>query len=160
LLESKVIKNHLKLQKIVSGLRLQGKKIIFTNGCFDILHYGHVKYLEDSKKKGDILIVAINSDASIKSIKGNKRPITQEKDRLRIIAGLQSVDYVTIFDDDTPIKLIMLLKPDILIKGADWKKNKIVGSGFVLKHGGKIYSVNLIPGRSTTSLINKIAKSF
>ncbi len=160
MLEPKIIKRHLRLQRIVSGLRLKGKKIIFTNGCFDILHYGHVKYLEDAKKKGDVLIVAINSDASIKSIKGNKRPITQEGDRLRIIAGLQSVDYVTIFDDDTPIKLIKLLKPDILVKGSDWKKNKIVGSEFVLKQGGKIYSINLIPGRSTTSLINKLAKSF
>ena len=125
------IKNAAELKKIASGLKAKGKKIVFTNGCFDLLHYGHVKYLEDAKKKGDILIVGLNSDASVKRIKGGNRPILTQKDRIRVVAGLESVDYAVLFKEDTPLKLIKSIKPDILAKGADWNKKTIVGADFV-----------------------------
>ncbi|MDD2688820.1 MAG: D-glycero-beta-D-manno-heptose 1-phosphate adenylyltransferase [Candidatus Omnitrophica bacterium] len=146
------------LRKIISRLKCEGKRIVFTNGCFDLLHYGHVKYLADAKKKGDILIVAINSDASVKRIKGDKRPIINEKDRLKTVASLVSVDYVVLFKEDTPLKLIKLLRPDILVKGADWSKNNIVGKDYVLSYGGRVSTVRLVKGYSTTLLIKKIKK--
>jgi len=148
------------LKKIVAQLKRKGKKIVFTNGCFDILHYGHAKYLEDCKKNGDILIVGINNDASVRRIKGDKRPVVNEKDRISLIAALESVDYALLFGEDTPIKVIKSLEPDVLIKGADWKKGCIVGEDLVLGLGGKVKRIRLIKGRSTTKLINKIAKIF
>lgn len=154
------IKSLKELKKILAGLRAKGKKIVFTNGCFDILHYGHAKYLQDAKKKGDILVVAINSDASVKRIKESKRPIVGETDRLGVIAALESVDYAVLFKEDTPLKVITSLKPDILVKGADWKKNNIVGSDIVSGYGGKVVRIKLMPGRSTTNLIKKIVKNF
>lgn len=158
-LETK-IKNTPELRKIISRLKNKGKKIVFTNGCFDLLHYGHVSYLEEAKRKGDILVVALNSDRSVKRIKGKNRPLVNEKDRLRIVAALESVDYVTLFKEDTPIKAITSLKPDILVKGADWNKNNIVGSSFVLSCGGRVSTIKKAFGRSTTRLIKKIAKAF
>ena len=158
-LEAK-IKTPKELKKIISRLKKIGKKVVFTNGCFDLLHYGHVKYLQEAKRKGDILVVAINSDASLKRIKGNKRPIVNEKDRLRIVAGLESVDYVVLFKEETPFKTIRLLKPDILVKGADWDRNDIVGSNYVLSYGGRVSTIELVKDRSTTSLIKKIAREF
>jgi len=154
------IKSQDSLKKIIAGLQKKGKKIVFTNGCFDIMHYGHAKYLEDAKKHGDILVVAVNSDASVKKIKGKNRPIVNEKDRLSLIAALESVDYTCKFSEDTPLKLIQLLKPDVLIKGADWNKNNIVGADFVKSLGGKVCTIELAAGRSTTNLIKKIAKIF
>jgi D-beta-D-heptose 7-phosphate kinase/D-beta-D-heptose 1-phosphate adenosyltransferase len=154
------IKNLAELKKIVSGLKSRHKKIVFTNGCFDLLHYGHIKYLEDAKRKGDILVVGVNSDQSLRRIKGNKRPILSEKDRLGIIAALGSVDYVNLFNQDTPIEIIKALKPDVLIKGSDWNIKTIVGADFVLSYGGRVSTVKLIPGRSTTSLIKTIAQRF
>lgn len=154
------IKNLKELKKIVANLKSRGKKIVFTNGCFDLLHYGHIKYLEDAKRKGDILAVAVNSDTSVKRIKGGGRPIVNQNDRLRIIAALENVDYVVLFNESTPLKAIKLLKPDVLVKGADWNKNNIVGSDFVLSYGGKVSVIRLAKGRSTTNLINKIAKIF
>lgn len=159
LLEAK-IKNLNELKKITARLKAQGKKIVFTNGCFDLPHYGHVKYLEDAKRKGDILVVAINSDTSIKTIKGNKRPIINQKDRLRIVAALESVDYVALFKETTPLRLIRLLKPDILVKGADWNKDNIVGSDFALSYGGRVSTIKFVKGRSTTNLIKKIAQIY
>jgi len=156
----KKIKKISELKDISSGLKRKSKKIVFTNGCFDLLHYGHVQYLQEAKEKGDILIVGINSDASVKKIKGTKRPIICEKDRLRTIAGLESVDFVTLFDEDTPLRLIKELKPDILIKGADWQKKDIVGNKTVCEYGGKVMTIKLAEGRSTTDLIKKIAKLF
>lgn len=141
-------------------LKNKGAKVVFTNGCFDLLHYGHVKYLQEAKNKGDILIVAINSDASVRRIKGNSRPIIREKDRLRIVAALESVDYVVLFGEDSPLKVIRTLEPDILIKGADWQKLKIVGADFVIGGGGRVATLKLAKGRSTTNLIKKIAKGF
>ncbi len=152
------IKTPQELQKIISRLKYKGKRIVFTNGCFDLLHYGHVKYLADAKKKGDILIVALNSDASVKRIKGDKRPIINEQDRLRTIAALESVDYAVLFKEDTPLKLIKLLKPDMLVKGADWNKDNIVGAQFLSSYGGKVSTIKLIRGRSSTLLLKKIKK--
>jgi len=154
------IKSPRELKKILSRLKTQGKRIVFTNGCFDILHYGHIRYLEAAKRRGDILIVALNSDSSVKRIKGQNRPIINEGDRLTTIAALESVDYVTLFGEDTPLKLIKLLKPDVLIKGADWNKKNIVGADFVATYGGKVETVKLSLGRSTTKIIKKIAETF
>ncbi len=154
------IKSIIQLRRIIVKLKKQGKRIVFTNGCYDLLHLGHVKYLEDAKKNGDTLVVAVNSDASVRRIKGSKRPLVKEPDRLRIIAGLESVDYVIRFNADTPIGIIKSLRPDVLIKGADWGRKQIVGAKFVLGYGGRVKRIKLIPGRSTSSLIHKIAKIF
>ena len=148
------------LEKIAESLRKRGKRVVFTNGCFDILHYGHAKYLEEAKSKGDVLIVGINSDSSIRRIKGPRRPVIKEHDRLRLISALESVDYAVLFSGDTPIRLIRSIKPDILIKGSDWDKAGIVGADFVSSYGGKVETVRLLNGRSTTNLIKKIAKNF
>jgi len=152
------IKSLQELRKIILRLKSQGKKIVFTNGCFDLLHYGHAKYLEEAKKKGDMLVVAVNSDASVRRIKGKQRPIIRESNRLKLVAALESVDYAVLFDENTPLKTIKLLHPDILAKGSDWKKEDIVGGNFVLGYGGKIITIKLIRGLSSTALINKIAE--
>lgn len=154
------IKNLNSLKKIILKLKKRGRKIVFTNGCFDLLHYGHVKYLEDAKSKGDILVVAINSDASVRKIKGKKRPIMAQEDRLSLIAALESVDYAVLFNEETPLKVIKELRPDVLVKGADWGRKQIVGSDTVLSYGGKVSTIKLAKGRSTTNLIKKIAKIF
>ena len=148
------------LKKILLRLKAKGKKIVFTNGCFDLLHYGHVKYLEDAKKAGDILVVALNSDASVRKIKGKKRPIVKLADRARVVAGLESVDFVTIFKEATPLELIKLLKPDILVKGSDWKKADIVGADILKRYGGEVSTIRFIKGCSTTKLIKKIAQDY
>jgi len=145
------------LIKIVSGLKRKGKRIVFTNGCFDILHSGHVQYLEKAKSRGDILIVAVNTDASIRKIKGKSRPINNQTDRTKVLAALSCVDYVTLFAQDTPLSVIQKLKPDILIKGADWSKEKIAGADFVSGYGGIVATIELLKGRSTTNIIDKIA---
>lgn len=154
------IKNINALSRIVLRLKRKGKSIVFTNGCFDILHYGHAKYLEDAKKKGDCLIVAVNSDASMRRIKGPARPLVKARDRASLIAALASVDYVIIFNESTPFNLIKGIRPDVLIKGSDWKKADIVGADLVHSYGGKILTIPLVEGRSTTNLIKKIAARF
>jgi rfaE bifunctional protein nucleotidyltransferase chain/domain len=148
------------LEKIIAGLKKNGKRIVFTNGCFDLLHYGHARYLEESKRKGDILIVGVNSDASVRKIKGCRRPIVAQKDRMSLVAALESVDYVVSFDEETPINLIKLIIPDMLVKGADWEKNNIAGGSFLNSRGGKTVTVKLVKGRSTTNLIKKIAENY
>jgi rfaE bifunctional protein nucleotidyltransferase chain/domain len=148
------------LKKTISLLKRKGKKIVFTNGCFDLLHYGHIKYLEHAKAKGDILIVAINSDDSVKRIKGDKRPLVSEFDRARVIASLACVDYVVIFVQDTPFEVIAALRPDVLIKGSDWAKQDIVGADIVKSDGGKVLTVKLAKGRSTTNLIRAIVETY
>jgi len=158
LLEQK-IKSPAALKRAVSLLKKSGKTVVFTNGCFDLLHYGHVKYLEVARKNGDLLVVAINSDASVRRIKGRGRPLVSQTDRIRIIAGLESVDYVTVFAEDTPLRIIKLLKPDILVKGSDWNKTSIVGRDIVSGYGGKVLTVKLMQGRSTTKLIKKIVQT-
>ncbi len=143
------------LSTVLESYRIQHKKIAFTNGCFDLLHVGHIRYLEQAKKLADILIVGINSDFSVKILKGPSRPIQNESDRAEILASLKSVDHTIIFDDETPLKLIELIRPDFLVKGGDWKINQIVGSEFVLSIGGIVKSLQFIDGRSTTSIIEK-----
>jgi len=145
---------------LCDNLRSQGKKIIFTNGCFDILHSGHIQYLEQAKALGDILFLGLNSDDSVRRIKGSPRPIVSEEERAFVVAGLQSVDFVVIFEQDTPYELIRLLKPDILVKGGDWKPEDIVGSDIVQGYGGRVLSLPYLEGISTTELFFKIAAAF
>ena len=144
----------------IRRLKQLGKRIVFTNGCFDILHYGHVKYLQDARNYGDYLVVAVNSDSSIKKIKAKNRPVIGQSDRLKTVAALSSVDFVILFNQDNPLHLIKALKPDILIKGADWSKQKIIGADFVGSYGGKVLTVNLVKGRSTSAIIEKIVRDF
>jgi rfaE bifunctional protein nucleotidyltransferase chain/domain len=148
------------LKSIRSQLKKDKKRVVFTNGVFDILHRGHLEYLIESKTLGDILIVGINSDASVKRIKGEGRPIVHEQDRAFLVANLSPVDYVCLFNEDTPYNLISVLIPDILIKGADWKTNDIVGKDIVEKAGGIVKTITLTPGRSTTSIINRVINRF
>ena len=149
------IKTLANLQEIILKLKNQGKQIVFTNGCFDILHLGHLKILKEAKKKGDILIVGVNSDFSIKKIKGKKRPILNEKTRTHILESIEFVDYVILFKEETPYKLIKTLKPDILVKGGDWIESEIIGGEFVKK----VCRVKIYPGYSTTDIIDRIKKS-
>lgn len=146
------------LKKEVARLKRQGKRIVFTNGCFDILHYGHARYLHDARNKGDILIVAVNSDSSVRKIKGKGRPIVGEDYRLKLLSALESIDYLVLFKETTPLSVITEIKPDILVKGADWRKGKIAGSDFVNSYGGKVLTIKLVKGLSTTNLIKKIVK--
>ena len=133
-------------------------RVVFTNGCFDILHVGHARYLKDAKALGDILVVGANSDASVKRIKGPERPIQNENDRAELLAFLGCVDFVTLFEEDTPRELIEKIAPDVLVKGGDWPVEKIEGSKFVLARGGEVKSLPFHPGHSTTSLIERIDK--
>ncbi|MBU1125337.1 MAG: D-glycero-beta-D-manno-heptose 1-phosphate adenylyltransferase [Candidatus Omnitrophica bacterium] len=149
-----------RLKKVIAFLQKKGARIVFTNGCFDILHYGHASYLEHAKRKGDILVVAVNSDSSIKKIKGPHRPVNPQQNRLRMVAALESVDYVTVFSQVTPLEVIKLLKPTILVKGADWDKQKIVGKEEVERTGGKVCSIPLVQGLSTTNLLKKISDAY
>lgn len=134
----------------------RGKKVVFTNGCFDIIHSGHVHYLKEAKSLGDILFVGLNSDASVKRLKGETRPVNDQGERKYILENLKCVDFVEIFNEDTPYELIKEVSPDILVKGGDWTPDKIVGSDLVLAKGGKVLSLKFIEGRSTTEIIKKI----
>ncbi|MDZ4121686.1 MAG: D-glycero-beta-D-manno-heptose 1-phosphate adenylyltransferase [Candidatus Cloacimonadaceae bacterium] len=150
------IKTWNQLSDLCQTMQNQGLKIVFSNGCFDVLHCGHVQYLEEARACGDVLIVGLNSDESVKRLKGNSRPINSETDRLIVIAGLESVDYVTLFAEDTPYQLIKLLQPDVLVKGGDWKPEDIVGSDIVLANGGLIKSLGFTEGKSSTAIINAL----
>jgi len=140
-------------QKLIE--KSKNKKIVFTNGCFDILHRGHVTYLNEAKNLGDILIVGVNSDESVKRLKGPSRPINSEVDRAFVLSGLKSVDGVEIFTQDTPLELIKALRPNVLVKGGDWKIDQIVGASEVLSWGGEVLSLNFVNGFSTTSIIER-----
>ena len=144
------------LSKLFSRLRANGKRIVFTNGCFDILHAGHVDYLSRAKRLGDILVVGLNSDSSVKKIKGKSRPVNKERDRAKVLSFLYCVDYISIFSEPTPERLIKELKPDILVKGGDWKIKDIAGGRFVMSYGGKVKRIPFVKGYSTTALIKKI----
>ncbi len=139
----------------MAQLKRQRKTIAFTNGCFDILHFGHVRYLE-AAKKSRVLVVAINSDGSVRKIKGDQRPIVPQKERASLIAALECVDYVTIFNEPTPFKVIAALRPDVLIKGADWKGKEVVGADFVKSYGGRVEFIRYVKGFSTTKIIESI----
>ncbi|MEK6647343.1 MAG: D-glycero-beta-D-manno-heptose 1-phosphate adenylyltransferase [Candidatus Firestonebacteria bacterium] len=147
-----------KLKKIIGFERQKGKKVVFTNGCFDLLHIGHIRYLKAAKKLADILIVAINSDSSIKKIKGELRPVYPEKERAEILSAFSFVDYIVIFAESDPIKVVSELKPDVLIKGGDWSIDKVLGKDIVESYGGKVMTIPMIKGYSTTNLIKKIVK--
>ncbi len=150
------IKNPKELKKIIEGLKKEKKRVVFTNGCFDILHYGHVSYLERAKKLADILIVAINSDNSVKRLKGKQRPVVKLQNRMNVLAALESVDFVTFFSQDTPLELIKFLEPHILVKGGDWNRNKIIARDVVESYGGKVVTMPYIKGQSTTKIIKKL----
>jgi rfaE bifunctional protein nucleotidyltransferase chain/domain len=134
----------------------KGKRIVFTNGCFDILHRGHVTYLAEAKKLGDLLVLGVNSDASVKRLKGPERPINNEEDRRYVLSQLKSVDFAEIFTEDTPLNLILKVKPQVLVKGGDWKIDQIVGGKEVVANGGEVFSLQFVDGYSTTSVIHKI----
>jgi len=144
------------LKDKIDQLRKEGKKIVFTNGCFDILHAGHTRYLREAKRSGDILILALNSDESVRTLKGDKRPLIPEAERADVVASLESVDFVTIFHELTPLALIEFLKPDVLIKGGDWEEENVVGRESLKRWGGRVVIIPEIKGSSTTHIIEKI----
>lgn len=144
------------LQEVVKKLKNDNKKIVVTNGCFDILHAGHVRYLKESKKYGDVLIVGLNSDSSVKALKGPERPINNEMDRAEVLSGLESVDYVVLFSEKSPVKLLDTIKPDIYTKGADYTVETLPEADIVMKNGGEIKFIKLVEGKSTTKIIDKI----
>lgn len=148
-----------KIDAVCSRLKKDSKVIIFTNGCFDIVHAGHIDYMNKAKKLGDILIVGVNSDNSVRRIKGDTRPIVDLDNRLRLLQGLSVIDYLCVFDDDTPLELIKKVRPDILVKGEDWKDKGVVGEDFVKTYGGRVELIRLLPGISTSIIIEKILKT-
>ncbi|NTW06841.1 MAG: D-glycero-beta-D-manno-heptose 1-phosphate adenylyltransferase [Syntrophaceae bacterium] len=148
------------LKEKLDALRKEGKKIAFTNGCFDILHVGHVRYLREAKKTADVLVLALNSDSSVRSIKGEKRPLVAEEERAEILAALEFIDFVTIFEELTPQELITYLRPDVLIKGGDWPEDKVVGRDDVKKWGGRVILIPEVKGKSTTNVVEKIKEVY
>jgi len=142
------------------SLRDENKNLVFTNGVFDILHHGHVSYLKEARNLGDALIIGVNADTSVKRLKGEKRPLQDESDRANILAALKSADCVVIFDDDTPLSLIEFVLPDILVKGADWNVENVVGRDVVEKNGGKVLTIPFIKGRSTTGVVEKVIERY
>ncbi|MBE7413768.1 MAG: D-glycero-beta-D-manno-heptose 1-phosphate adenylyltransferase [Deltaproteobacteria bacterium] len=145
-----------RLAKELAGARRKKKKIVFTNGCFDIIHAGHVRYLKKARSLGDVLVVGLNSDSSVRSIKGDKRPIVPCRERAEVLSALGCVDYVVVFNEDTPSKLIEAVRPDVLAKGADWAAKDIVGGDAVRKGGGRVARITLLKGRSTTNIIRRV----
>ena len=152
------IKTVQELLPLLGILRAAGKKIVLTNGCFDLIHTGHTRYLSKAKSYGDLLIVAVNSDASVRGIKGEKRPINSVADRMETLAALESVDYVVLFDEPDPHRIIAAVQPDVLVKGGVWPMETIIGRDIVEARGGKVISVGYIEGASTTGIIEKIVK--
>ena len=144
------------VQAIIAGFRREGRRVVFTNGCFDILHAGHVRYLREARQRGDALVVGLNSDASVRRLKGEERPYNELMDRAEVLAGLESVDLVVPFEDDTPVELIKLVEPDVLVKGADWKDGEVAGADFVKARGGEVEFIEFLPGRSTTGIAERI----
>jgi D-beta-D-heptose 7-phosphate kinase/D-beta-D-heptose 1-phosphate adenosyltransferase len=143
------------LQELIGTQAPRASQVVFTNGCFDILHAGHARYLEQARNLGDVLVVALNSDESVKRLKGSERPLNSLQDRLEVMASLEAVDWVTWFEDDTPLNLIRKIRPDFLAKGGDWQVDQIVGGADVLSWGGEVRSIPFVEGRSTTRLIEK-----
>jgi D-beta-D-heptose 7-phosphate kinase/D-beta-D-heptose 1-phosphate adenosyltransferase len=152
------IKAKKELRRIIAGLKRKGKRIVFTNGCFDLLHIGHVRYLEKAKALGDVLVVGVNSDSSVRKLKGPRRPILPEQERAEILSGLGCVDYVALFDEINPLKLITSLKPNVLVKGGDWTKEQTVGKEVVERSGGEVIILPFVKGASTSNLIETILK--
>lgn len=143
---------------LLSRQRREGKRAVFTNGCFDVLHVGHTRYLQKARSLGDILIIGLNSDASVRKLKGPGRPVNSEDARAEVLAALECVDYIVLFTEDTPQRLIRSLRPDFLVKGGDWEKSKIAGADFVQSYGGKVKTIPFVQGFSSTSTLQKIQK--
>jgi len=157
---NKNVKSIKELVEIRNTLKKENKKVVFTNGCFDILHAGHVDYITKAKEKGDILIVGVNSDSSMKRIKGESRPVVPQHERAFIISSLKPVDYVIIFEEDTPYEVITQLIPDILVKGEDWAIENIVGREIVEANGGKVETIKFVNNQSTTNIIKTVLERF
>ena len=157
-MQSKIL-NLIELKRAVEAERERGRRVVFTNGCFDILHVGHVTYLEAARGCGDLLVVGLNSDRSVRTIKGEKRPVVTESQRARVLAALSCVDYVTIFDEPDPYNLISALRPHVLVKGADWAEADIIGADVVRENGGRVERIRLEPEISTSIIIEKILKN-
>ena len=147
--------DRIKISEIVTSLKAKGKRIVFTNGCFDILHVGHVRYLKEAKALGDILILGLNSDSSVKSLKGSNRPINNESDRAEVLSSLKAIDYVVIFDEKTAENIVGEVKPDIYAKGGDYSIDTLPEAKIVAEHGGKTVLLQLVDGKSSTNIINK-----
>ncbi len=154
------IKTLEEIVRIRGLMRAQHKALVFTNGCFDILHVGHVRYLNRARSLGDALVVAVNSDASVRNLKGPKRPVVPETERAEVLAALACVDYVFIFDDPTPQRVIDAIVPDILVKGADWQIDEIVGRSTVERAGGVVRNIPLVEGASTSGIITRVLERF
>lgn len=154
------IKSRTEIKLIREQLKQQNKKVVFTNGCFDLIHSGHVDYLVKAKDMGDVLILALNSDLSIRSIKGDKRPILKQDERAFIVSNLKPIDYVTFFNEDTPAEIISELVPDVLVKGADWAIEKIVGREIVEVNGGEVKTINFVNDQSTSNIIKIIKERY
>ena len=146
--------------RVIDRHKARGARVVFTNGCFDLLHPGHTRYLTEARKLGDLLIVAINSDRSVRALKGDGRPIFPQEERAEILAALEAVDYVTIFDDSTPQVVIARMLPQILVKGAGWRPNEIVGRAEVEAAGGRVISMPAVPGISTTAIVEAVHKIY
>ncbi len=152
---SKIIQRE-DLAQTMKTVRASGEKVVFTNGCFDILHVGHVRYLAAAKSEGNVLVVGLNSDESVKSIKKENRPIIPQEQRAEVLSSLWCVDYVTLFDEPDPLSLIKVVQPDVLVKGADWTEEEIIGADFVKKNGGRVVRVSVVSGVSTSRIIQQI----
>jgi D-beta-D-heptose 7-phosphate kinase/D-beta-D-heptose 1-phosphate adenosyltransferase len=148
------------LRRIIEDLKTKGKRIVFTNGCFDLLHIGHIRYLEEARSLGDILVVGVNSDRSVRGLKGPNRPILPEEERAEILSGLECVNYITLFDEPTPLELISSLQPQVLVKGGDWTKEAAVGKEVVEKSGREVVILPFVEGSSTSNLIETILKRY
>ena len=158
-ISSKIIILEVFLKKLKS-IREAGKRIVFTNGCFDILHIGHVRYLQGAKAEGDILVIGLNSDRSVRIIKGEKRPVISEQQRAEVLASVGLVDYIILFHEPDPHKLIAAIAPDVLVKGADWAEEQIVGADVVKAGGGRVVRVSVVPDVSTSQIIEDIIKKY
>jgi D-beta-D-heptose 7-phosphate kinase/D-beta-D-heptose 1-phosphate adenosyltransferase len=154
------IKNLDVLTAIIAAEKARGKKVVFTNGCFDLLHAGHVKYLQKARGLGDLLVLGLNSDASVRRLKGEKRPLIGEDERAHILAALDCIDYVVLFDQDTPLELITALKPLILAKGGDYTAEGVVGKEVVEAYGGRVELVTFVDGKSTTNIIERVLERY
>lgn len=154
--KNKKIVNKEKIISLVKKLRMENKKIVFTNGCFDILHPGHIHCLKEAKKLGDVLIIGLNSDSSIKKLKGEKRPFFNEEERILMLSAIEFVDFIILFSEETPYKLIKMIKPDVLVKGGSYKKEDVVGKNIVEENNGKVEIISNLKSYSTTNIVNMI----
>jgi len=151
------IKSLSSMKEETDSLKAEGRRIVFTNGCFDLLHPGHTRYLWAARQLGDYLVVAVNSDRSVREIKGEGRPVTAQEDRTEVLAALDFVDGVVVFDEDNPLEVIRCLLPDVLVKGGDWPEDKIIGAEVVKEAGGEVKRIPFVPGYSTTAILRRIA---